>query len=264
MTLPPTAPPPDPAAAAPAASRGRRAIVVLAAVALTLLTARLGVWQLDRAAQKVALQAERDAQASAPPLAADALPANETLAAAVHHRRITLSGQWTAAHTVYLDNRQMEGRPGFFVLTPLRLPDGSAVMVQRGWLPRDMADRSRIAPYRTAQGLVEVQARIAPWPSRLTSLGEDAAGAIRQNLDRPAFERETGLALRPLSLVELPHAGNAGDGLRREWPQPAVDVHKHYGYAAQWFGLSALTAGLYVWFQLLRPWRRARAGRPRG
>ena len=123
---------------------------------------------------------------------------------------------------------------------------------------------SRIAPYRTAQGLVEVQARIAPWPSRLTSLGEDAAGAIRQNLDRPAFEREAGLALRPLSLVELPHAGNAGDGLRREWPQPAVDVHKHYGYAAQWFGLSALTAGLYVWFQLLRPWRRARAGRPRG
>jgi len=39
----------------------------------------------------------------------------------------------------------------------------------------------------------------------------------------------------------------------REWPRPAVDVQKHYGYAFQWFALCALMAGLYVWFQLVRP-----------
>jgi surfeit locus 1 family protein len=33
-------------------------------------------------------------------------------------------------------------------------------------------------------------------------------------------------------------------------------VHKHYGYAFQWFALSALTCGLYAWFQLIRPRRR--------
>ena len=39
----------------------------------------------------------------------------------------------------------------------------------------------------------------------------------------------------------------------------AAGVHKHYGYAFQWFALSALILGLYVWFQLIRP-RRARQG----
>ena len=38
---------------------------------------------------------------------------------------------------------------------------------------------------------------------------------------------------------------------------PAADVHKHYGYAFQWFALCALIVGLYVWFQLIRPRRRA-------
>jgi surfeit locus 1 family protein len=45
----------------------------------------------------------------------------------------------------------------------------------------------------------------------------------------------------------------SGDGLLRQWPKPAVDIQKHYGYAFQWFALCALLAGLYVWFQLLRP-----------
>ena len=43
----------------------------------------------------------------------------------------------------------------------------------------------------------------------------------------------------------------------RQWPRPAADVHKHYGYAFQWFGLCALIAILYVWFQFIQPRRRA-------
>jgi len=48
------------------------------------------------------------------------------------------------------------------------------------------------------------------------------------------------------------------DGLLRHWPAPAFDVHKHYGYAFQWFALAALITGLYVWFQLVRPRLRRR------
>ena len=48
------------------------------------------------------------------------------------------------------------------------------------------------------------------------------------------------------------------DGLLRQWPRPALDVHKHYGYAFQWFALCALMTGLYVWFQLVLPRRQAR------
>ncbi len=240
----------------------RRTVVLLAALVVMAVTARLGVWQLDRAAQKEALQRQIEQQAAAPALAADALATDPVAAAAQHYRRITLQGRWLPAQTVYLDNRQMRGRPGFFVLTPLLLPTGDAVVVQRGWIPRDAMDRHHLVTVATAEGEVAVQGRVAPWPSRLTALGADEPGAIRQNLDLADYQAQTRRSLRPLSVTELAHAGNEGDGLLRDWPMPAVDVHKHYGYAAQWFAFCALTAGLYVWFQLYRPWRQRRQRQP--
>ena len=48
-------------------------------------------------------------------------------------------------------------------------------------------------------------------------------------------------------------AGSADDGLLRHWPAPDLGLHKHYGYAFQWFALCALIVGLYVWFQIVRP-----------
>jgi len=239
----------------------RAAWVLLAALCLGVLTARLGVWQLDRAAQKLSLQAAIEAQAAAPELPAEALPTTEGEAGRLRYRRITLRGEWLAGDTVYLDNRQMNGRPGYFVLTPLKLPHGGAVLVQRGWLPRHAAERTRIAPYVTPPGEVVVEGRIAPWPSRLASLGAEAPGPIRQNLDFADYAARTRQALRPLSITELPRPAHTDDGLLRDWPMPAVDVAKHYGYAAQWFALCALTAGLYVWFQLIRPRRRTDAAR---
>jgi surfeit locus 1 family protein len=237
----------------------RQRWVLLAAVLLMLLTGRLGVWQLDRADQKLALHEMDLTRSARPVLGAAELAGDEAKAITQHHRRILLGGEWLPDHTIYLENRQMYGRPGFFVMTPLKLPAGDAVLVQRGWLPRDQVDRSRIAPYTTIGGTVQVLARIAPPPSRLAQWGDDAPGAIRQNLDLAALSREIDRGLRPLSLIELPTPDNRGDGLARDWPEPVVDVQKHYGYAAQWFALCALTAGLYVWFQLIRPRRLARA-----
>jgi surfeit locus 1 family protein len=152
----------------------------------------------------------------------------------------------------------MNGRPGFYVVTPLRLTDGTAVLVQRGWQPRDAMDRARVTEPPTPAGNVRVAGRIAPPPARLYEFDGAASGPIRQNLEVDAFALETRLSLRPLSLLQLESTTPVGDGLQREWLRPAADVHKHYGYAFQWFALAALTTGLYVWFQLLRPRRSAR------
>ena len=192
-------------------------------------------------------------------LAAAELARSAGEAAAQHHRRITLEGRWVGGRTVYLDNRPMDGRAGFYVVTPLALADGDAVLVQRGWVPRDAADRSRVPQVATPEAVVRVDGRIAPPPSRLFELGAEQQGVIRQNLDLDAFGRETGLRLRPLSVQQLDAPGAPADGLLRRWPAPAVDVHKHYGYAFQWFALASLITGLYVWFQLVRPRLRRRA-----
>lgn len=233
----------------------RNAIVLLVALLAAALTARLGVWQLDRAAQKTALQQALESQRALPPLQQLELAKAAAELPSQLHRLAAVQGRWLAAQTVYLENRQMNGRPGFYAVTPLQLDDGTAVLVQRGWLPRDLLDRTRIAAPPPPEGRVQVLGRIAPGPARLYEFEGAAAGSIRQNLDVASFARETGLPLRPLALVQEDGPAPPADGLLRQWPQPALGVDKHHGYAFQWFALSALIIGLYVWFQLVRPAR---------
>ena len=174
-----------------------------------------------------------------------------------------LQGHWLPEHTVYLDNRQMRGRPGFFVLTPLQLagPDGGVGLVQRGWGARNFQDRVELPPVETPQDvLVQVQGTVAAPPSRLYEFrGADSAqgsSRIRQNLDLASFRTETGLALAPFTVLQT---GAASEGLLRDWPVVGTGVDKHYGYAFQWFGLCGLIALLYVWFQIVRRFIRPRS-----
>ena len=234
----------------------RRWLVLLATLLAAAGTARLGIWQLDRAAQKIALHEAMLARGALPPLDRAQLPHTADEARVQQHRRVVLQGRWVASRSIYLDNRQMNGQPGFFVVTPLQLADGDVVLVQRGWIPRNIQSREQMAAFDTPGGMVDIEGRIAPSVPRLYEFDATASGPIRQNLDIADFARETGLALRPLLVVQLDASVPAGDGLRRQWAPTVPDVSTHYGYAVQWFALSALITGLYVWFELLRPRRR--------
>jgi surfeit locus 1 family protein len=99
--------------------------------------------------------------------------------------------------------------------------------------------------------MVRLEGRIAPPPSRLYEFDAVASGAIRQNVDPEHYGREIGVALAPVSVQQ--EGASAPDGLVRDWPRPALNVYTHYGYAFQWWAMGALIAGLYVWYQLIRP-----------
>ena len=236
----------------------RRVLVLLAALAALALLLRLGFWQLDRALEKQAMQGQLEASRRLPALDLGQLTEQEASAAAQAQRQVRLNGRWVSDKTVFLDNRTMATRVGFYVLTPLVLEDGSSVLVQRGWQPRNASERTAMADFASPAGPVQVLGQLLLEPSRMYSLGGPERGAIRQNIDLPAFARETGLALRPVVVLEQASSQNSGDGLQRHWPQPAVDLHKNYGYAFQWFALAALVTGLYVWYQIFNPRRKAR------
>jgi len=240
-----------------APSRAGRIVVLVAALAGAALAARLGLWQLDRAAQKEAMQASLDARAGLPEVGAAELAATARSAADLLYRTVRLRGRWLPERTVYLDNRQMNERAGFIVITPFQWP-GGAVLVQRGWAARDNNVRTRLPAVVTPPGELELTGRIAPPPPRLYEFSAAASGPIRQNLDPASYSREIGLALLPVSILQDDAA--PADGLLRKWPPPAVDVYTHYGYAFQWWALCALITGLYVWHQLFRP-RLVRAAR---
>lgn len=248
-------------APSPPASRRLRSarfwVLTVATWAMVALTFSLGRWQLGRAEYKQQLAEQMRQRMQGPALGNLELLKTDDLAPDVH-RRVQLQGRWVPERTVYLDNRPMQGRPGFWVYTPLRL-DGSSrvILVQRGWIARDFAERTRLAPVDTPAGPVEVQGRLALSPGKLYAFEGEDRGRIRQNLDLADYRLETGLDL--LGAVAI-QTGPASEGLQRQWDAPDLGLDKHRGYAFQWFGLCALLVGLYVWFQGLAPRRRARAG----
>ena len=239
----------------------RRGLIVLCAtLASVAIAVRLGVWQLDRAAQKVALQASLDARGQLPPLAAAALPRRPEDVAAMVYRRVRLRGHWLASRTVFLDNRQMQDKVGFFVVTPFLLdPSSDAVLVQRGWIGRNFKERTALPGIETPSGVIAIEGTVALAPARLFEFSAVASGPIRQNVESVSYARETGIALLPMSIVETGTAANAHDGLERNWPPPATGVQINYGYAFQWFAIGAVIAFLYVWFRIIRPRQQRRA-----
>lgn len=229
-------------------------IITVATVVTMGITGSLGFWQLSRAAQKVALVEQIQSRSELPAWGNGDLLASERPVEGIH-RPVMLTGHWIPAASVYLDNRPMNGRSGFVLVTPLRLGGGErAVLVQRGWVPRDFLDRSKVPIIDTPAGEVQVRGRLAPPPSQLFELGDGERGAIRQNIDLPAFSRETGLQL--LEGVSVLQTGEAEQSLLRDWPRFAADVHKHHGYAAQWFAMCVLAGFLYLWFQIITPRRK--------
>ena len=230
-------------------ARLKFAVLTFSALLAVAITLSLGRWQLSRAARKEAIQASMDANAALPRLAGQSLAGGGDLQTLLH-RRVLLRGRWLALHTVFLDNRQMNDKQGFYVVTPMQIEGSAAVvLVQRGWVARDFMDRTRLPQIETPAGSVEIEGRIVPPPSSLFEFGGPEAGRIRQNLDRGRFSAELGLPLLPVSVQQ---SGTTRDGLLRDWPKLGSGVAMHYGYAFQWFALSTLITILYVWFQLVR------------
>ena len=227
-------------------------VVTVVVVLVASGTFSLGQWQLRRAAQKESLQLAIEQQSQQPTLDTTTLERADKFTDALNREAI-LKGVWAPKFTVFLDNRPMSGKTGFVVVTPLVL-EGSkqAILVQRGWVQRNFIDRTRLPTVFTPTGAVLVRGRIAPPPSKLYAFNGNESGRIRQNIDVSKFSEEVSLSLLPGSLLEF---GAASEGLSREWAPPNLGVEKHYGYAFQWFALSALTVVLSIWFQIVVPMR---------
>ena len=221
-------------------------VVMLLLVALGLSLAQ---WQQRRADEKIARAARLQAGNLAAPLALGAAPMLPQDAQAIEYRRVTVSGHFVPAWTVYLDNRPYRGQAGFHVLTPFRI-DGSTmhVLVAQGWLPRNNADRTRIADYRTPTGTVTLQGVARLNAGHVMQLGTAAPllpQAIVQNADIAQLAKASGLAFQPLLIEQT--SPEAATLPVRDWPAPDLGADKHRGYAFQWYAL-ALMAFLFFVF----------------
>ncbi|MFT5589791.1 MAG: surfeit locus 1 family protein [Bradyrhizobium sp.] len=224
-----------------------RLIPFIAATLLVLLGIVLAQWQTRRAAEKQQIETQLTARASAPVVALAALPME---AAALEYRRVSVRGQFVSDWPVYLDNRPQDGRPGFYVVMPFRIA-GSAthVLVERGWIGLNKANRSTILPYSTPSGELEISGTVRRHAGRVMQLGNAAElkrGALLQNLDGEDFAKASGLAIQPILIEQATTLDVAQDGLIRDWPKPSNGIDMHRGYAFQWYALAVMAFLFFV------------------
>lgn len=243
-------------------------MVLIATLASVMATTSLGLWQLRRADFKAAMAQQVEQRQHDQPLRNADWPCRDPgLSSQLQHRAVVLQGHWLTDKVAYLDNRQMEGQAGFFVLTPLRLDPAPAcgpavVLVQRGWVPRNANDRQSLKPVLTEANRVEISGNLLPEVSQIYALGQEpdvhrgaASPLLRQNMSHSDWQAWLGQPLAPFALRQSDDPQAPSKELKRAWPAPDVGVGKHHAYAAQWFVMALIITGLYVWFQLIRPRR---------
>lgn len=234
-------------------------------VALVVAMVSAGFWQLRRLDDKRAyrdLVGERQEEPVAEVtslIAADA----EVGAPAVDdvlYRTVSARGTYVDDETVVVENRTFNGSPGGWVLTPLAFGDGTAVVVNRGFIGFDRDGRIVAPP--APSGAVTVEGLLFPSQEREGIGRSDPDDGsldvlVRADLDR--YQARVDLDLLP-AYVQLvasdPVEATAAPGGAELVPlgAPEPDLGPHLGYAVQWFIFSTIAAGGY----LLLLWRVAR------
>lgn len=252
------------------------ALALLAAAAAVFVS--LGQWQLGRAEERQVLAEQIDWGRTQPPLD---LSVNTPTHDLLPWRPARVSGVWLSHLSVWLDNRNLEGRAGLWLATPLMLEGGKTLLVLRGWIARPIgADPEPVVP--TSKGPVQIQGELLThvprlyelksvrgeasttattgfppgWPDSPTYAKHNATIAIPrvQNLELASFADLTRLNMMPIVLMQT---NDAKDGLTRQWPGPSVDFDKNRGYALQWFSFAGIA--MIAWLGIIwRTWRRYR------
>lgn len=221
-----------------------RWIPFIAAVTVAAIGLMLGNWQTRRAHEKEAIEAKLLERAQAPTVVVDAKPKNP---GDMEYRRVSVTGNFVDNWNIYLENRPHQGVPGFYVLTPLKIAgSGTHILVVRGWIRRDVADRTRLPPIATPRGQVEIGGIARAGTGHVLQLGTAEPlkpNAIVQNAGITDIGRAAGIELQPFVIEQT---SDAADGLIRDWPRPSSGADKHRGYAFQWYALAATALLFFV------------------
>ena len=229
------------------------ALFVVVVIAATF-AARLGDWQLSRAREQGQQEAAR--QVAQPPVPLSSLlTARRPFPREASDRRVTATGRWDGGRQVLVAGRLLGGAEGLWVLTPLRLPDGSAVPVVRGWVPSAGDPGTGVAGLPS--GEVALEGVLRPAEAASERRPGEGNGLPEGQLDRVAatelvqrwpyplltgYVVLTGQSPAPAAVAPRPVGADPPQG-------GGLDL-RNLSYALQWWLFAAF--GLFLWWRIVR------------
>ena len=220
-------------------NRAARVVLIVAAALASLGFLALAAWQVQRLSWKQDLIARVERQTQAPPEAPPPPAAWATVGKPDEYRRLRLRGRFEPREALVQATTELGG--GHWVLSPLRLDDGSTILVNRGFVPPEQrAPELHAAPGEPVELI------------GLLRLSEPGGGPLRQNVPAEGrwYSRDVaGIAAQlalagPVAPFFVDESADAAQP--RRWPRPGLTVlrfnNNHAVYAATWLALAAMAA----------------------
>ena len=240
-----------------------RLVPTLATLLGLAILLALGTWQLSRTFEKQETERLQKERGDGEPLRLHSLAQIEGQLDALNYRRVVLSGTLDPTRSFLVKHRHYEGRPGDWLVTPLRLADGSgSVLVNRGWMPRQVRDE--VAPARAHDALSgDFEGVFYALPQNISDpnprpLAGSAVVTEWHSLDVASMhERLDGAHPSRPALVVLDRVEPGAERAREvhaDFPVPSVDhitkpymtSERHMGYAAFWYTTALALVCLYL------------------
>ena len=213
-------------------------------VCLLYVMISMGLWQLERADFKQDLQRKVEQRKNLPPVSLEELPTgpDETV-----FYPVRLRGRFDREHQFLLDNRVYQQRPGYHVYTPLVMSDGSAILVNRGWVAQGRT-RQDLPELPAPDDVVEFTGLMDKPPAKGVILMDNANDSqqwprVQQYIDMSEISKLTGYSLYPM-VVWMD--GGTKYGFNYQLPVLSLNSAKNTGYAFQWFSMSIALAVIYI------------------
>jgi surfeit locus 1 family protein len=204
------------------------------------LFASLGAWQISRGLEKRADQQmfEDETGFSA---WHDGMPVRP-------YQRLRVTGRYDGDHQVLLENMIVNGRYGYYVITPLFGMDGEPVLlINRGWIPKGAIED--LPDLEVPAGSITVRGRVGHLPRAGMKMGDAfVAGqawpkmAVYPSADE--VSAELGRDVQPFVLLM---DRDEEYGFVRTWAPTGFGPGKHFGYALQWFAMGLVLSVLLIW-----------------
>ena len=232
------------------------------ALAVVVSFSGFGAWQFDRHEQRSERNAVIEERLAAAPVslqeALEAAARERARNAAaglgsdvdpLDYRPVRVSGRFEPAYEVLRRPVSRDGVPGYHVVTPLLLADGSAVLVERGWVPQEF-DQVPVEAAPPPAGEVTLDAWA--FPGETPPTGPLAALAPRDPpegrltqvayVDLERLAAQVPYPLQPLRLLLEAAPGVPAQGdLPLLPPAPELTLGPHLGYALQWYAFVVIT-----------------------
>jgi cytochrome oxidase assembly protein ShyY1 len=228
-------------------------------LSLAAVTVGLGLWQLDRYHMRSAINDRIDASAAgqATPVASVLSPGGQTPESAAW-TRVTATGRYDTDNQILVRGRTVNDQVGFEVVTPLVLADGSAVLVDRGWVAPSASGARALPDVPAAPGgQVTVAGRLHLTESRPGGIDRRDGWIETRRISVPKLGGELPYQLYG-AYVLLDKQEPAADKRLVPVPVEHENAWMNAGYVVQWWMFAVLALVGLVW--LVR--REARGGRP--